>query len=176
MPNARLWRIDDPTAPGGAVLEGRLSIRPHGTASGITSQGGALYVTDSGTDRCIMADRRFDGSGRGGPGRQLPLRSSRAQLGIVSIGAAPCMIRVARGTTEIEGVELDEGKILFDATFTDAPPVGTHVYSTTDANARPEHFMHGLPRRRHGAAAFDSRTELLRWLDPLSLERGAIRL
>ena len=25
-------------------------------------------------------------------------------------------------------MELDEGKILFDATFTDAPPVGTHTY------------------------------------------------
>ena len=39
------------------------------------------------------------------------------------------MIRVARGTTEIEGVELDAGRILFDATFTDAPGVGTHTYS-----------------------------------------------
>ena len=26
-------------------------------------------------------------------------------------------------------MELDEGRILFDATFTDAPPVGTHTYS-----------------------------------------------
>ena len=39
------------------------------------------------------------------------------------------MIRVARGTTEIEGFDLDDGRILFDATFTDAPGVGTHTYS-----------------------------------------------
>ena len=39
------------------------------------------------------------------------------------------MIRVARGTAEIEGFDLDEGRILFDATFTDAPGVGTHTYS-----------------------------------------------
>ena len=39
------------------------------------------------------------------------------------------MIRLARGTTEIEGLDLDQGRILFDATFTDAPGVGTHTYS-----------------------------------------------
>ena len=47
------------------------------------------------------------------------------------IGAPPalCMIRLARGTTEIELVELRYGEILFDTTFVDSPPVGTHVYS-----------------------------------------------
>ena len=86
------------------------------------------------------------------------------------------MIRVARGTTEIEGVELDEGRILFDATFTDAPGVGTHTYSTPDADAGPEHPLHGLYRRRHGAAAFDAGAELLRWGDSLSSNApGAIR-
>ena len=49
------------------------------------------------------------------------------------------MIRLARGGTEIEGLELDGGRILFDTTFTDAPPVGTHTYSlqmrTQDPNA-----------------------------------------
>ena len=76
-----LWRIDDPTAPGAAVLEGEFP-------SGLSSP-----------------------------------------AGIVSLGDAPCMIRLARGGTEIEGLELDEGKILFDATFSDAPPVGTHTYA-----------------------------------------------
>ena len=40
-----LWRIDDPTAPGGAVLEGSF---PSGLSGprGITSHGGALYVAD----------------------------------------------------------------------------------------------------------------------------------
>ena len=45
-----LWRIDDPTAPGSAVLEGSF---PSGlaTPTGITSQGGSLYVVDSGHAR-----------------------------------------------------------------------------------------------------------------------------
>ena len=76
-----LWRIDDPTNPGAAVLLGSFP-------SGLT-----------------------------------------APVGIASRGVGPCMIRVARGTTEIESLELDDGRILFDATFVDAPPVGTHTYS-----------------------------------------------
>ena len=41
-----------------------------------------------------------------------------------------CMIRLARGTTEIDVVELGNGQtILFDTTFVDAPPVGTHIYT-----------------------------------------------
>ena len=68
-----LWRIDDPTAPGSAVLEGSF---PSGLTlpQGITSHGGSLYVVDSGASRRIMADRRPDGSGIGGPGRQLSVR------------------------------------------------------------------------------------------------------
>ena len=42
---------------------------------------------------------------------------------------APCMVRLARGTTEIEVVNFDTGRVLFDTTFSDAPPVGTHVYN-----------------------------------------------
>ena len=39
------------------------------------------------------------------------------------------MIRLARGTTEIEGFTLTEGRVLLDASFVDAPPVGTHTYA-----------------------------------------------
>ena len=85
------------------------------------------------------------------------------------------MIRVARGTTEIEGVELDEGKDPVRCHF-HRRPTGRHAYlQIPDANARPEYAMHGLPGRRHGAAAVAARAELLRWLDPLSLDRGAMR-
>ena len=84
------------------------------------------------------------------------------------------MIRVARGTTEIEGFDLDEGYPV--RCHVHRRPTGRHAYlPPTDAHARPEHPLHGLPRRRDGAAAVSARAELLRWLDPLSLERGAIR-
>ena len=44
---ADLWRIDDPTAPGGAVLEGSFPSGRHEPWSVITSHGGALYVVDN---------------------------------------------------------------------------------------------------------------------------------
>ena len=39
--------IDDPTNPGGAVLEGNFPDRGLQSLQGITSQSGALYVLDS---------------------------------------------------------------------------------------------------------------------------------
>ena len=121
-----LWRIDDPTAPGSAVLEGSF---PSGLTfpSGITSQGGALYVVDNGGDELWRLD---DPTAPGGAVLEGDFPSGlTGPVGIFSLGSAPCMIRLARGTTEIEGLELDRGRILFDATFSDAPPVGTHTYS-----------------------------------------------
>ena len=121
-----LWRIDDPTSPGSAVLEGDF---PSGLdfSQGITSHDGALYVVDSTGDDLWRIDDPTD------PGAAVEEGAFPSSLatpsGIVSLGDSPCMIRLARGTTEIEGLELDEGRILFDATFTDAPPVGTHTYS-----------------------------------------------
>ena len=122
-----LWRADDPTSPGSAVLEGSF---PSGLTNpqGITSQGGSLYVVDSGTpDQLWRVD---DPTNPGAAVEEGDFPSGLAQpQGIVSLGESPCMIRLARGGTEIEGLELDEGRILFDATFSDAPPVGTHTYS-----------------------------------------------
>ena len=121
-----LWRIDDPTAPGSAVLEGSF---PSGLTfpEGITSHGGALYVVDDVGDELWRIDDPT------APGSAVLEGSFPSGLvtpqGITAIGAAPCMIRLARGTTEIEGFDLEEGRILFDATFTDAPGVGTHTYS-----------------------------------------------
>ena len=125
--DSKLWRVDDPTAPGSAVLQGTF---PSGLGQplGITSQGGALYVVDSGSpDELWRVDDPTD------PGAAVAEGDFPSSLtdpsGIVSLGESPCMIRIARGGTEIEGLELDEGRILFDATFSDAPPVGTHTYS-----------------------------------------------
>ena len=121
-----LWRIDDPTNPGSAVLQGTF---PSGLTvpTGITSHDGALYVLDDTGDELWRIDDPTD------PGAAVLEGDFPSGLtspkGIVGIGTAPCMIRLARGTTEIEGFDLDEGRILFDATFTDSPPVGTHTYS-----------------------------------------------
>ena len=49
------------------------------------------------------------------------------------------MVRLARGTTEIEGLELDEGRILFDATFHRRPTSRDAYLLTPDEDARPEH-------------------------------------
>ena len=77
-----LWRLDDPTNPGGVIRVG-VTDQSGSTAAGITS------VRPSG----------------------------------------PCMIRLARGTTEIEEVSFYGGRVLFDTTFSDAPPAGTHTYN-----------------------------------------------
>ena len=121
-----LWRIDDPTNPGAAVLEGSF---PSGltSPSGITSHGASLYVVDFTDDELWRID---DPTNPGAAVLEGSFPSGlTAPVGITSGGVGPCMIRVARGTTEIEGLELDDGRILFDATFVDAPPVGTHTYS-----------------------------------------------
>ena len=121
-----LWRIDDPTAPGSAVDEGSF---PSGLTdpAGITSHSGSLYVVDNSGDELWRID---DPTSPGSAVLEGGFPSGLAALvGIGAIGAAPCMIRLARGGTEIEGFDLSEGRILFDATFSDAPPVGTHTYS-----------------------------------------------
>ena len=58
-----LWRISDPTAPGGAISSGAF---PAGLTepNGITSHGGSLYVVDR-QRRRVMANQRPFGTGRG---------------------------------------------------------------------------------------------------------------
>ena len=57
--------------------------------------------------------------------------------GITSIGDGPCDIRLARGSTSVEMFTLTEGRILLDASFTDAPGVGTHTYAIQMKTANP---------------------------------------
>ena len=128
------------------------------TASRLTV-GRSTWLDTCGPD-ALWRDRRSDGSGGGGPGRLISHPVSRPLRGITAIGAAPCMIRVARGTTEIEGFDLAEGRILVRCDF-HRRPRGRHAYlQPTDADARPEHPLHGLSRRWGGAHAVAACAEL----------------
>ena len=122
-----LWRIDDATTPSGAVLEGSF---PSGlfNPQGITSHGGALYIVDNDGDEVWRIDNATTPSGAVLEG-SFP-SGLFGPLGITSVPAtAPCEIRIGRGATDIETVVLDSGMVIFDTSFVDAPPVGTHVYS-----------------------------------------------
>ena len=77
------------------------------------------------------------------------------------------MIRLARGGTEIEGLELDEGRILFDATFSDAPPVGTHTYALQMRTQDPNTLCTAYRGRRDGSHAVAAGAKLLCRLHPL---------
>ena len=69
-----LWRIDDPTAPGSAVLEDSF---PSGlsNATGITSHGGALYVVDDCTGDELWRIDDPTAPGFGSPGGHIPIRA-----------------------------------------------------------------------------------------------------
>ena len=130
-----LWRLDDPAQPGAAVNEGTL---PSGLTAplGITSDGGSLYVVDDTGDELWRLDDPA------APGAAVlvgtfPSGLSTPQGVAVDRGGSQCMIRLARGTTEVEVVTFTIGRILLDTTFTDAPPVGTHAYSLQMRTMQP---------------------------------------
>ena len=50
-------------------------------------------------------------------------------FGETGTSSLPCMVRITRGTMEIEMVQFNSGEILFDTTISDAPPAGTHTYN-----------------------------------------------
>ena len=58
-------------------------------------------------------------------------------MGITSIGDGPCDIRLARGTNDVEEFTLTQGRILLDASFVDAPPVGAHTYALQIKTSNP---------------------------------------
>ena len=122
-----LWRQDDPTNPGGAVEVGPFQTGIN-ALEGITSHGGELCAVDSFFDTlwCLDDPTYPGGAVLAGflPGS---VNDPKGLAGIRPVG--PCVIRLARGTTEIEEVSFGLGRILFDTTFSDAPPVGTHVYN-----------------------------------------------
>ena len=130
-----MWRCADPTSPGTCVNQGSF---PAGLAAarGITSYGGAVYVADnSGEELWRCADPTSPGTCV----KQGNFPSGLTQPGgITSIGDGPCDIRLARGSTAVETITLTEGRILLDASFTDAPGAGTHTYALQMKTSDPD--------------------------------------
>ena len=131
-PNS-LWRLDNLASPSGAtkvsnVLKG---------ASGMVSSGGVIYV------------RNYQASGT----YLWRIDDPSRPLGAINVGQFPvsvnlggitfvdpmgdCMVRLARGTTEIAGVSFPD-RVLFDNTFVDSPPVGTHTYAVQVRTVQPD--------------------------------------
>ena len=126
-----LWLLSDPSTPSGAILQGAF---PSGLIhpEGITWYGGALYVLEGHTTTVEeFLWRLSDPSTPGGAILQGAFPSGLANPSGITLHEAmvPCMVRLARGGTEIEVVSFNEGRVLFDTTFSDAPGVGTHTYN-----------------------------------------------
>ena len=129
-----MWRCLDPTSPGSCTLQGTF---PSGLTApqGITSHSGAVYVVDgtaAGMWRCADPTSPDECINQG----SFPALLENPR-GITSLGSGPCDIRLARGTTGVETITLTEGRILLDASFTDAPGVGTHTYAIQMKTANP---------------------------------------
>ena len=120
-----LWHLDDLAGPAGAVLQGTV---PAGLSrpNGIMSHGGSLYIVDFSGRELWRLDNPAAPAGAVLQGAFPAGLSSPS--GITSYGA-DCMVRLARGATEIKALSFAQGSIIFGTTFTDAPPAGTHTYT-----------------------------------------------
>ena len=114
-----------------AVLPGGV-----GFAQGITASVDILYIADSSDPQSVWTCT-------------LALSCSEAVLpsdvgaarGIASRGDAPCEWRIARGATELESIDLDEGApamLLDGLTVIDRPAAGTYTYSAQMSTSTPE--------------------------------------
>ena len=108
-----------------------------GFASGITASGGMLYVTDDANPdsvwTCTLALSCSE--------TELPFSVGSRSFGIAASGDAPCEWRIARGTTELESIDLDESSpamLLDGLTVIDRPAPGTYVYSAQMSTSTPE--------------------------------------
>ena len=77
------------------------------------------------------------------------------------------MIRLARGGTEIEGLELDRGTDSVRCHFLRRPTGRDSYLLAANEDAGPEHPLHGLRRRRNGSHAVSAGAKLLCRLHPL---------
>ena len=106
-----------------------------GAAGGITASGGILYVADFTNPDSVWTCT-------------LALVCSEAALpsgfgfpsGITASGDAPCEWRIARGSTELESIDLDEGApamLLAGLTVIDRPAAGTYTYAAQMSTSTP---------------------------------------
>ena len=107
-----------------------------GSVAGITASGGMLYVADDDTPdsvwTCTLALVCTEASLPSGVGNV---------TGITASGDAPCEWRIARGSTEVESIDLDEDSpsmLLDGLTFIDRPAPGTHTYAAQMSTSDPE--------------------------------------
>ena len=133
-----LWRLDNLASPSGATKVSGVPSSLGQYASGMVSSGGVIYV------------RSYQSSGRylwriDDP--SIPFSAIRVgpwPYGVSNTGGitfvdpmGDCMVRLARGTTEIAGVSFPD-RILFDTTVVDSPPVGTHTYAVQVRTVQPD--------------------------------------
>ena len=71
----------------------------------------------------------------------VPCRAaSETRQGITASGDAPCQWRIARGSTEVESIDLNEGSpamLLDGLTVIDRPAAGTYIYSAQMSTSTP---------------------------------------
>ena len=135
-----LWRLANLASPSGATKVSNVVSSLGQSSSGMVSSGGVIYVRSyqslgaSGTYLWRIDDPSIPFSAiRVG---QLPYGVSTGGITFVD-PMGDCMVRLARGTTEIAGVSFPD-RVLFDNTFVDSPPVGTHTYAVQVRTVQPD--------------------------------------
>ena len=121
-----MWRCADPTEPLNCTSQGDLPSITTGTGAMIAFDG-AVYVADeSGREMWRCADPAAPGT----CARQGSFPAGFRSVGMTAIGDAPCDIRIARDSDNVEVLMLDTAeRILLDATFVDQPAPGNYTYA-----------------------------------------------
>ena len=150
----QLWRLDNPTNPGSAVMVGTLV----GGGSGADITGGVMYFASN--------DELFRLDDLAAPAEAFSRGEFAAAVGsvrgVVSRGDAPCDIRIARGTTDVEEFSFQQGRIWLDATFVDQPAAGAHTYSLQHKTSSPNTMCTAYRGGRVRADAGDAGDGVLR--------------
>ena len=135
-----LCSIPDPASPADAVTCSPLAAEI-GNPSGLTERpGGGVYVTNNGGSSKLLCEVP-DGAMPSIVTCRTFSSVIRSPLGISGVGSAgDCMIRLARGTTAIETLMLESGRILLDTTFVDQGASGSQTYAVEMMTANPFTF------------------------------------
>ena len=128
--SSQLWRAEDPTNPAGATQFASGGSFLYG---GLTSYGRSLYL---GGSSLIYRIERPEIVSRLVSVGSLPL-GSYSSSGMTAVSPmGDCMVRIARGTTEIQSVTFPD-HFRFDTQFIDDPPAGTHTYAVQIKTVHP---------------------------------------